>query len=323
MDADSSHPTINYLKKMAELISIFVTPLGLVGGEFASRSTTYVLPFGIIEAAYTSPVLASRFARIDLLKSYEKLDDRYLMHYCLPSLAMAALQLERRGPPDLSGHDEDTKWSRMFDQDAHIYACQRDNTVIFIGANKGGAFHIEDRGITYTDCGFRIERSGDVYATCVLDEDPEISISEDAGTVAVRIRAPFQRYGTLVASSSKTVLLRLLRFLGPTFNSYFKKTLIRNPQTLKGVHLNRCLQIDFEKNELTVDDTIDGMDRLDNLTISPSASLRLVPSAKFYQAGEEESFLRSLETPSLDNRHRRVIPLSGSPIAEVQNTVHE
>ena len=225
MEADGSHPTIENFKRLAESISVFVTPSGLVGGEFASRSTTYFLPFGMIEAAYTSPVLASRFAGIDLLRSYEKLDDRYLMHYCLPSLAMAALQLARRGPPDLGEAEESATWSRLFDTNAHIYAWRRNSTVIFIGANKGGAFHIEDQGETHTDCGFRIERAGEVYATCVLDEAPEVSISEDDGQVALRIQTPFRRYGTLVASSSKTVLLRLLRFLGPTFNvRWYPKT---------------------------------------------------------------------------------------------------
>ncbi len=295
IQADGSFPAGDKLAGLGAFIADFVTPAGRLGGEFASRSTTYFLPFGILEAAYADPRLASRLGRLDLRAGYEKLDDRYLMHYCLPSLAMTALRRAQNGPPETLSLPEIADWEYAAYPEAHLYACRKAETVVLVGLNKGGAFQVEDRGEVVDDGGYRVERGGLVYATCVVDEDVEATVTETAEGVEWRVRAPFMRYRTLVAGSLKTVALRLLSFLGPAMNAVFKRALIKAPAELPGVVLERRLRLDYASDTLTIEDAIQGLKPGDKLTVSPASSFRVVPSAKFYQAGEAGAFRRMEE----------------------------
>jgi hypothetical protein len=123
------------------------------------------------------------------------------------------------------------------------------------------------------------------------------------------VSAPFQRYGTLVAGSLKTIALRVLSFFGPTLNAFFKRVLIKAPKTLSGVSLNRRLSLDYAANTLTIEDEITGMQPGDKLYTSPAVSFRLVPSARFYQPGEAQAFQRAV-TEKLDgNTFTRTVVL--------------
>ncbi|MEK6222565.1 MAG: hypothetical protein N2D54_10005, partial [Chloroflexota bacterium] len=85
MEQDRSFPVADQLRKLADDLSVFVTPSGRLGGEFAARSTTYFLPFGFLQAAYLDADFGGKFAPLEFASIYRKLDDRYLFHYCLPA----------------------------------------------------------------------------------------------------------------------------------------------------------------------------------------------------------------------------------------------
>lgn len=291
MDADGTHAATNGLFRLAHILADFVTPTGLLGGEFASRNTTYFLPYGFLAVARQSPQLAKRFTPLDMGAVLDKLDDRYLMHYVLPSLAMTALSLARNGAPGMSPVEETAAWRSAHHRCTGLYSGSNGRASIFVGLNKGGAFQIEVEGRTDIDCGYRVHRGGTAYATCVLDEAPDCQVSEGPNGVEIRVEAPFQRYRPLIASPNKSVTLRLVRFLGPALSTYFKQRMIKRPVVLPGVRLKRRLAIDYEAETVTVEDTIVGMATGDRLTASPASSLRTVPSAKFFQAGEEICFL--------------------------------
>jgi len=82
-----------------------------------------------------------------------------------------------------------------------------------------------------------------------------------------------------------------LGFLGPVFNSYFKSLLVKSTQILPGVTLRRQIVFDLEQQKITIKDTVTGLVTNDELRHSPPWSLRLVPSAKFYQDGEATAFI--------------------------------
>ena len=292
MRADGTRDTADLLRALGAFLAAFVTPGGRFGGEFASRSTTYVLPFGFLETAYLDPLMAARFGALDLRAAFEKLDDRYLMHYCMPSLAMAALRLLLRGVPAVDPSPADDVWTDEFFPNDAIWVLRRGRTAVHLGLNKGGAFQVEVDGGTYIDCGYRIRLGGQTYSTCVLDEKPQYTVSRDGSVVEWRIRAAFWRYGTLTASSTKTVILRLLQFLGTRFNAYFKSVLIKKARRLEGVELERVVCVDLANNTARVSDVVRGAPEVATVRPAPAASPRLVPSAKFYQDGEEAAFLR-------------------------------
>ncbi|MBN2501899.1 MAG: hypothetical protein JXB38_14050, partial [Anaerolineales bacterium] len=133
LQADGGFSTADQLLALGDLIAAFITPSGNLGGEFASRSTTYFLPFGFLQAARLNPALAARFAHLDLQSAYARLDDRYLMHYCLPALARAALDLAQCGAPELEPASTPPGWLIRNFPDVHLVACHKPNSVFLAG----------------------------------------------------------------------------------------------------------------------------------------------------------------------------------------------
>lgn len=300
MVADGTEFVKTQMLALAKVITKFVTPGGNLGGEFAARSTTYFLPFGLLMAAGLDGELAGRFASLNLASAYARLDDRYLIHYCLPSLAMSALFGAQNGFPVGRGDSFGQDWESAYSQEFATYWAVNDRAAVFVGLNKGGAYQVEVDGETIMDCGYRLGRGGQVYATCVLDDLPEVEYQEDGGKVMLKVKAPFKRYGILTPSSIKTIILRLIGMFGPRLNDIFKNILIKKPRLLADTWLERTIIVDLEKDVLMVNDRFEGLKHTDRLTISPASSFRLVPSAKFYQPGEAEVFLRMAEAGGLD-----------------------
>jgi hypothetical protein len=265
------------LGRLAGLVADFVGPLGGLGGEFASRSTTYWLPLGLLLAARADAGLAARFAGLDLRAAYDRLDDRYAMHYCLPALART-VQAALAGPlpapaatsaPPLRHHPRHG-----------LFAAATGGAALFVGTRKGGTFQLEVAG-----------SAGRVVV------DTESTVDVDDRTAEIRLVAPFFRYRQLVASPDKTVALRLARRLGPRLNRYFRRRLIQEAVRLPGPALSRTIRVDLGAGRVEVEDRIEGLRGSDRLTRAPAVSQRLVPSARFWQPGEATALLESGPAP--------------------------
>ena len=312
MAEDESYPAGDCLAKLAGVIADFVTPRGFLGGEFAARSTTYFLPFGLLQAAVRGGDPQGRFSRLDLSANFDKLDDRYLIHYSLPSLALTGLKLARDGADIPSRVKEQTGWSIGDHSAQGLIVCRRAETAVIIGLNKGGSVQLETAAATFIDCGYRVRRGAETFATCVLDANPDFRLERSAEGMVLETRASFQRYATLTASPLKTVALRLLRVLGPTFNAYFKSRLIKSTQVLPGCMLKRRVSLSFASRKMSIDDEVIGLRPDDLLHSAPPWSFRLVPSAKFYQEGEAMPVNdRNSESVLMERTFSRVIDLDG------------
>jgi hypothetical protein len=314
MADDGSHAVKEPLTDLARFVADFITSGGQLGGEFASRSTTYSLPFGILAAARHDPNLAAKFAHLDVAAAFDKLDDRYLMHYCLASLARAALSLAGEGLPPVADVEESMTWRVADHRDRGLFACHGPNAALFIGLDKGGTLQAEWGGRIEIDCGFRVTRAGKTFASCVINNEPDIAVEVNEADICVRVRAPFGRHRTLVASRLKTIILRLFGMFGPTLNAYFKRRLVTTAEWLPSAILLRHLHLDFATGTLTIVDELTGLRSDDRVTFAPAASPRLVPSARFYQVGEAEAYLRmNHESPTTCST--RTLQLGSSPSA--------
>ena len=187
--ADNSYTVEQQFDALATMLADFITPAGYLGGEFASRSTTYFLPFGFLQAAYQNKENTAKFAPLNLSSAYERLDDRYLMHYCLPALAMGALNLAKKGEPKQGKLNSSKEWQTKSYPQVQLYALHQQDSAIFLGLNKGGALQIEHEGKSFVDTGYRLERDGKTYATCVLQEDVPIDVGETDTGCRVQCRS--------------------------------------------------------------------------------------------------------------------------------------
>lgn len=290
MAEDDSFPADAALDGLAAKIADFITPMGRLGGEFAARSTTYFLPFGLVSAGLRKSDVFDHIAGLDLARAFDKLDDRYLTHYCLPSLAMAAFKLARDGGGKQIPRDKPGGWTIHDHSAVGLIVCRTPETSVCIGINKGGAFQVETLGRTIIDCGYRVTNNGKAYASCIIDDNPDAQVTSNQQELSVQIRAPFQRYGQLVATPLKMVALRVLGFMGPSLNAYFKSRLIKSTVILPQATLTRHITIDLGSATMSVRDQITGLGVGDELRVAPPWSFRLVPSAKFYQNGEAAYF---------------------------------
>jgi hypothetical protein len=293
MIEDDSFDCTEQLTNVATFIADFVSPTGGLGGEFASRSTTYFLPFGLIVAAEHNPDLTERLGILDTDNGLGRLDDRYIIHYCGPSLSMATSKLaQSKSLFDTTAETKTSNWVVNDYRDRGLLACTNNTSALFLGLNKGGVFQLDHSGAITIDSGYRITSNNKTYATCILNNISNPSITIEADQLTIVVKAPFLRYRLLVASSIKTIILRLMQFLGPQLNVFFKRLFIQNPEKLVGVQLERLLILNFLTGELTVEDNISGLSEEDEITTSPASPLRVVPSARFYQDGEIDSFLK-------------------------------
>jgi hypothetical protein len=312
MHDDGSHPTEGAVRALSSLLADFVGPAGNLGGEYASRSTTYFLPFGFTIAADVEPSLASSLAALDVGRIFEKLDDRYLMHYCLPSLGLATLKLTTMDPPIVATRTQRDRgpWRRKDHRALGVYVCRRADVAVFIGLDKGGVVQIDGPNRTDIDAGYRLRRGDAVYASGVLAPAFEGSVEETETTTTIRVRIGFRRYRPLVAGPVKTVALRTLWFGGRRLNAYFKKRLIADAEVLDGRTLDRTIRIDLEAMTVEIEDRFEGLTAGDELTPAPPSPLRLVPSARFHQPGEEVAALQRIRAGTLDNPQRRRFSLA-------------
>jgi hypothetical protein len=235
-------------------------------------------------------------------RSFDKLDDRYLMHYCLPALAMTVLSIARDGAPVTMGgdppyplaqpaHDGGPPDLPEIIEDAGVLAVRAPHASVFVGLGKGGTLQVDREDGSDIDAGYRIERDGRVYSTAVVDDAPSFQIERTPAGAVIRISARFQRYRLLTASPAKTVALRLARFFGPSFNGYFKKRMIVDTEVLPGALLLRRVEVDRAGGEVRVRDEIVGTRAGDGVRRAPPVSPRLVPSARFHQRDEEHAHL--------------------------------
>jgi hypothetical protein len=283
------------LIKLAKFVSDFTTSAGLLGGEFAARSTTYFLPFGLIAGARQDGVLAESVSRLNMQSVLDKLDDRYLFHYYLPSLAMSCLSLAKYGVPVKEGSTTSKKWEFHDYQNQGLVGFRNKKTSVFVGLNKGGSFQVSTASEFAENCGYRIKRNNKVFENCVLEENPKYELTQNEKEVRIVIQSSFKRYRVLVASPLKTIVLRLVRIAGPLLNTYFKKRFITSPLTLSGPTLIRKIKINIDERLMTVEDQVKGLSWGDLLYKAPISSFRLVPSGKLYLKGEEIAFLECIK----------------------------
>jgi hypothetical protein len=283
------------LDSAARTAAAFALPSGGLGGEFTSRSTTYFLPYGLVAAAYRDPDTAANLAPLDLGATFAKLDDRYLVHYAYPALVLTALELVRKGVPALSPSPAAAEAPPAAETGIHL--ARHDGGKAIVALNKGGAFTVDRATGVRHDCGYRLRRDGRIYGTCVLEDRPTFSLREEGDSIHIRIEAGFHRYRQLTPGRMKTIAIRLLAAFGPALNAIFKAVLIRRAKTLAGVTLVRDIEI--APDRIVVNDAAKGLRPGDEIRIAPPASLRLVPSARFHQAGEESAYLESLSEVTL------------------------
>ncbi len=276
--------------KALHFLSYMIHPDGSLGGEYGSRNTEYLLPGGLAILADYFPLAAA------ILRQHEKylfaepknfsIDDRYLLHYFGPSFSLAAINLSEEKKRSSLKLPFQEKFSKYF-ADAGLFVVSRPNLYLLINLKKGGVFKLySHRKCLANDLGYRIKnRSGKIYFSEFGNEKVKFSLREE----------PFSLEISKIFSPKKYLLMTpAKRFILPIFSSLFGKffrKLVKESALKKSSSspyiLNRSFSL--EQNKLLVRDKV--ISKIKNakrraLWRISSQSVKLIPSSKFFQAGE-------------------------------------
>ncbi len=298
------------IKAMCEralhFLSHMIHPDGSLGGEYGSRNTEYLMPGGLVYLAKDFPLAES------ILQQHEKylfseprnfpVDDRYLLHYFGPSFAWAAINLSEEKEKSLLKLPKlpfQEKFSQHF-ADAGLFIVSRPNLYLIINLKKGGVFKLYSHGkCLANDLGYRIkDRLGKIYFSEFGHENPRIKIDDQKDWLGVRVTKRFSPKEYLVMNPAKRFTLYLFSIIfGPRFRSMIKRRTLKQE---KDSPYWLVREIKLSSEELMVADQLCGLKKKDRVIPIRGQSIKLIPSAKFFQVSELTNLLN--HSSDKDNR---------------------
>ncbi len=273
------------LERLVNFIQYFIHADGSIGGEYASRNTTYFLPSGI-EVMLQEGNTAAMAVKREILKHsgetgyfMDAVDDRYCSHYLLHSF-LRALEKEKANyvPIDEKALLPCHKGSvNMYFEDSGLYVYGENDIYAVVGGRKGGVIKLyKGEDILFVDCGYRVDYGkGKIAATNwqdnawnVTQNNNEIVTEGKFTLVKLKVPSPIMHMG-----------LRVVSFVvGNKIIGFLKKKLILVD---KHTDISFRRKITFEKDGVHIQDEIKSPVPV-NITAADNFSLRHVASGKFF-----------------------------------------
>lgn len=271
------------LNKIVEFIKYFIHPDGSIGGEYASRNTTYFLPNGLEVLLQSGNSDAGAIKRKILENSdkvyyfMDSVDDRYCSHYLLHSF-LRALEKEKNNPINCSSllPCENNSTNKYF-KEAGLFIYGDKNVYSIIGGKKGGVLKLyKEDNLQIIDCGYRVNYGkGKVAVTNWQDDTWNVDVHDNI----IRIKGMMSLVSLKVPSPILHMGLRVVSFFaGNKIIGFLKKKMI-----LVNIHTDIAFsrEITFGNEDVRIVDEIISPKEID-LEAADNFSMRHVASGKFY-----------------------------------------
>ena len=269
--------------KIIDFVKYFIHPNATVGGEYASRNTTYFLPSGLEIALQLgfNDAAAIKQKLYAATNSYayfmDSVDDRYFSHYLLHSF-LRALEHEQKNDavtmiPALPYENAETRYFEHSGLIVYNNACY----AAIVGLRKGGVIIVfNKKRCIFIDCGYRVS-FGNAAAATTNWQDPSYECSFSGNIAKVQ-----GKMNKVHLKSSTPLLLAGLRlaafFFGKKIINYLKSKLIFVD---KHVDITFRRTIIFEREIITIKDYLSSANPVLYET-ADNMSLRHVASGKFF-----------------------------------------
>jgi len=199
---------LNLILSLSKTLSSFIPLSGVIAGEMFSRNTSYFLPYGILVGATMDEESSHNLYRLSCNDVFQKLDDRYLLHYTFPSLVRSALFVFNDFENNLLDINTDKNNSLV---DANeLVTMQIDDTLIIITLLKGGSIAILNNDCNIYDNGYRIIDKNLIAASNLIGESKLLTKTTDSGVIHYKIESRFGSYKIIQPSIIKTIAIRLI-----------------------------------------------------------------------------------------------------------------
>ncbi len=306
--------------KMIEFMSYFIHPNGSVGGEYGSRNTTFIVPFGFAQNLSKCELASTIYKKLfftDKKDINTSIDDRYICHFILPSyLLTIKLISENKIKVNLLPYEK--LFSNVF-KDSGLWIESRPGFYFICNTKKQGVFNIygkEGQGVL-SDLGYNIEKDSQLAVTNWINTSANI-INNKSGT---HIKGSFFLVSNKLPNSFYHFCLRLLSFsfkrrLLPILKKYF----ILREKPLNGF-FERSIKV--SDSSIVINDIIhyESKKKVD-LSKNETSSFRYVAPTNYFQRNE----LSFYNSPIICNNIINHIQISQNIIAknfEVKKTVNE
>ncbi|MCD6364980.1 MAG: hypothetical protein J7M14_03810 [Planctomycetes bacterium] len=262
--------------KIIDFLKYFVHPDGTVGGDYGSRNTEYLLPYGLEIFSHQNSI-SSRIIDKHFGNTNFSVDDRYLCHYFSHSLVKAFLYHKKRKYSEKLPCEINT--NKYFPK-AGLLVFSNDIYYAVLGLSKGGVITVFTRNNnSFRDCGYRIKQGKTIAANNFIDK---YNIRKD-GTTFV-ISGHMNSMKPVVSTPLNHIVLRIISiFMKNRLIPYLKKNVIHSSRR-NNISFSR--QVEFEKEGITITDSINCKRKADIISECDRFSLRYVPSSKFFQLNE-------------------------------------
>lgn len=275
------------LNKIIDFIQYFIHPDGSVGGEYASRNTTYFLPNGIEVMIRKGNKIAEEIKKAILQNSdmifyfMDSVDDRYCSHYLLHSFLRA---MEKETVEEVATNI-DLPCSRQktegFFPQSGLYVYVNKGIYAVVGGKKGGVIKLyQDSTPMFVDCGYRVDYGRGKIAITNWQDD-NWSIKQKSGYF--EIEGLFSLVTQKIPNPILHIGLRIISFLvGNRIIGLLKKKMILID---KHTNIKFKRKIQFDEEALYIEDEILSPNIIDVIA-ADNFSLRHVASGKFYSLSD-------------------------------------
>ena len=280
------------LHKAIEFISYFLHPDGTAGGEYTARNTEYLVPHGF---ALVNDKLSSRiveFAEDSLGKgsvSLMCLDNRYLPLYAHQYI-QTSLDYNGSKSSKIKLPYERKNFDKFF-ENAGILVKKIKDFYIIIGTSKGGVIRVYDcknGKIIYSDCGY-IAFADKIGSSAYLDHNRHVSVKGDK----VIIKGKFYKQKQLVSTKYKHMALRVALtggVLSKPLREAIKRSLITK-KSLMPINFSRTFNLsNLKDGKIAIEDEILHKNKIKKLMLIDKFSFRYIPSSRFFQTQELNTF---------------------------------
>ncbi len=276
------------LHKAIEFISYFLHPDGTAGGEYTARNTEYLVPhgFALMNNGLSSRIV--RFAEDSLGKgsvSLMCLDNRYLPLYVHQYIQT---YLDYKSKSSKTKLPYERKDFVKFFENAGILVKKIKNFYIIIGTSKGGVVRVYDckKGKSiYSDCGY-IAFADKIGSSTYLDHNRHTSVKGNK----IVVKGKFYKQKQLVPTKYKHMALRVALtggILSKPLREAIKRSLITK-KSLMPIDFSRTFNLNDDK--IVIEDEILHKNKLKKLMLIDKFSFRYIPSSRFFQTQELETF---------------------------------
>jgi len=272
------------LLNMIEFLAHFIHPDGSVGGEYGSRNTSFLAPFGFAFNCDRSTMASAIIHKLFINNNSNLnhfLDDRYICHFILPSYLLSIHWLKDKKIED-SELPNEKLFIKKF-KESGLWVESRKDFYFICNTNKQSVFKVYSKtgkGVI-SNLGYIITKGNQLAVTNWINNNADTYIKNSN----LKTKGSFFIVSNKIPNSLYHFILRIVSFiLKKRLLPILKKYFIIRDESIK-VFFERSIEV--SDTYITINDIIHSeLKNRFNLDVNETSSFRYVAPSNYFQTNE-------------------------------------